>query len=145
MKLRSGRSALEVYRGGGVARGVEDQMIKINVPHDPASFESGNGEGLWAFPLTPADLRLFDDESSYGDTIRVVLQNNCVIIPELANNTIVTCLTRGNKRPVLDFDWAVSVGVIETAPARWSTLTQRYDILRQRVMYNNMINMMYAQ
>ena len=81
----------------------EQLYIKFNIPESEEKFKSGNGEGVWAQPLTEEDKEICDSNST-GDTFKVIILNSALTFP-FDWGTVVTVETRGDSRPVLSYDW----------------------------------------
>lgn len=94
------------YAGFKIMNGdiiTDERMIKVNLPDTNASFESGNGEGIWAVPLTEVDEQIYHNSKS-KETFQVALLNTAIYYP-FPWGSIITVETRGNNRPVLNYEW----------------------------------------
>lgn len=80
------------------------ELIKVNLPSDLESFKTGNGEGIWARPLSEEDERKVNDDNYYGEAY-VVAQNDSVYYPGLINyDDTIKVHCNGKMRPYLHID-----------------------------------------
>ena len=86
----------------------EDTYMKFNIPDSEEKFKSGNGEGVWAMPLTPDDRAIYKDDSAVGKKFQVIILNDALTYP-IEWGSIITVESRGDDRPVLSYDWFDSV------------------------------------
>lgn len=83
-----------------------EMLFKVNLPSNAESYESGNGEGVWAcgnketFEAWEKDI----DSGVYF----VKMLNYSVYYPKLEYGTIVAIEMRGKKRPVAIHDELVA-------------------------------------
>lgn len=82
----------------------ESKYIKVNLPDSKASFASGNGEGIWACPVTEKDENICNTGSK-GDTFDVYVLNDCIYYPFRCASIITVAVTSDDTRPILDYNW----------------------------------------
>lgn len=82
--------------------------LKVNIPGDMAAYKRGNGEGMWAIPLSDGD-RIILDADKHGTTAKVILCNDSLYYPPMCYGTVLQVEMREGFRPVLDIDWAHEV------------------------------------
>jgi hypothetical protein len=83
---------------------VQEKYIKVNLPDSEEKFKSGNGEGIWAYPVTEAD-ELICNNGGVGETFDVYTMNDCIMYPFTCATIIKVRNTGAETRPVLDYDW----------------------------------------
>ena len=86
----------------------EDNYMKFNLPDSAAKFKSGNGEGVWGIPLMKCDRDTYNDNSTSGVKFNVIILNDALTYP-FKWGTIIKVETRGDSRPVVNYDWLDSV------------------------------------
>jgi hypothetical protein len=84
------------------------QYIKVNLPYSPEHFLSGNGEGVWACPVTAEDQFIYD-HGSKGETFNVYILNDSLFYPFLCASIITVQVTGPDTRPILDKTWLSSI------------------------------------
>ena len=83
-----------------------EYYVKVNLPGDRDSYESGNGEGVWAV-VDEETCRAYDAEAD-GGSYRGILANDSIYYPGLNCGTEISFEMRGEMRPVVDIDWLES-------------------------------------
>jgi hypothetical protein len=83
---------------------VQDKYFKLNLPNSVAEFISGNGEGIWVYPLTDADKTIYDNDIK-GETFDCIVMNDCITYPIQCGSIIKGRITGSDTRPTIDFDW----------------------------------------
>jgi hypothetical protein len=82
----------------------EEDYIKVNLPDSEKNFKSGNGEGIWACPVTEADKIIYHTGDT-GETFDVYVLNDCITYPFSCASIIKVRITGSETRPILDYDW----------------------------------------
>lgn len=82
----------------------EKNQMKVNLPDSIEKFESGNGEGIWATPYKPEDLKIYTNEI-LNEEFEVVLLNYALTFPFPWGSVIKVKNIRPEYRPVLSKDW----------------------------------------
>jgi len=82
----------------------ESKYIKVNLPESKAKFQSGNGEGIWACPVTTQDEAVCNN-GNRGDTFDVYVLNDCITFPFACASIIKAMVTSNDTRPILDYNW----------------------------------------
>lgn len=82
----------------------ESKYIKVNLPESKAKFASGNGEGIWACPVTEKDENIYNTGAK-GDTFDVYVLNDCISYPFRCASIITVAITSDDTRPILDYNW----------------------------------------
>jgi len=83
---------------------IQEKYFKLNLPESEAKFKSGNGEGIWVYPLTDADEAIYDNAVS-GETFDCIAMNDCITYPFACATIIKGRNTGSDTRPILDYDW----------------------------------------
>lgn len=78
--------------------------IKFNIP-DPTDMSNLNGEGVWGW-VTPEDKVKYEDDSYYGNVNAILCGNSARYMGLLVAGVEVVIRCNGEKRPILDPDWA---------------------------------------
>jgi hypothetical protein len=76
-------------------------LVEVNLPHSSASFESGNGETVWA-QLSNRDFSLYNRDVE--TTAVVALRNDPYLFPDLTYGQELTVRLRAGKKPIAYFD-----------------------------------------
>jgi len=96
--------------GGSILKKIPSKMtirkhaIKVNLSRNLADFKSGNGEGVFAIPLTLTEFRWYlkGEEPIYlKGVIRVMLLDNSLNYPSLVWGSVIEVELRGQNRPVM--------------------------------------------
>ena len=77
--------------------------IKVNLPSNFESYQSGNGEGIWAVCASQKDADIYNTPSN-GSQFEVCLANNSFYYPYLTYGSKVLVETQGDNRPVAVWD-----------------------------------------
>lgn len=83
--------------------GKRDNYIKVNLPADRESYESGNGEGVWV--LVDDATKAAHDADVPSGTFHGTLDNDSWYWPGLSHGDEIIFEMRGENRPVVPFDW----------------------------------------
>ena len=79
-----------------------DRLVKFNIPENFSSYQSGNGEGCWGYIENDEIYKKWDEGN---EDYEIILLNDCWEYPELGWGTVCQVEGRGNKRPVVKWDW----------------------------------------
>jgi hypothetical protein len=82
----------------------KDKYFKLNLPDSEAKFISGNGEGIWVYPLTDADRTIYDNGIK-GETFDCIVMNDCISYPIRCASIIKGRNTGIDTRPTIDYNW----------------------------------------
>jgi hypothetical protein len=82
----------------------EEKYFKLNLPTSEATFKSGNGEGIWVYPLTDSDEMIYNKGIS-GETFDCIVMNDCINYPIQCASIIKGRNTGSDARPIIDYDW----------------------------------------
>lgn len=86
------------------AREKEAGYIKFNIP-DPTDMNSPNGEGVWGW-LAPEDKAKYDDDTYFGKLNAILCNDPIRYMGLLVAGVEVVIKCNGDKRPILDPEWA---------------------------------------
>jgi hypothetical protein len=78
--------------------------IKVNLPSNISSYNSGNGEGCWAIPNTDEDAVILNEDKD-KTTAKIILCNDSVYFPPLVYGSVLQVEIRCGQRAVLDVNW----------------------------------------
>ena len=81
------------------------EYIKINLPASAENEKFGGGEGCFCL-VTPEVKKAYDEDES-GTKYAGILDNDSLYYPGLIHGTLLEFEMRGEKRPVVSFDWLV--------------------------------------
>lgn len=80
-------------------------VIKVNLPDSRKNYDSGNGEGCWAYIADEADINKYN--TGTGKFNVIMMNTSFYWMPFFSWGTIIQVEGRGSKsRPVLDIEWA---------------------------------------
>ena len=82
------------------------EYIKVNLPSNEASYQSGNGEGCWAL-VSSAVKDIHDQENEVGTIYTAILDNTSIYYPGLDAGMQIPIELRGHYRPVVPLSWLV--------------------------------------
>ena len=82
--------------------------IKINVPETEEDYLRGNGEGMWAL-VDEETKKAHDDDNVTGGGYQAELDNDSFYWPGLEHGQIVPIEMRGDKRPVVPYNWVFAI------------------------------------
>ena len=77
--------------------------IKVNFPDTPEAYERGNGEGMWV--IVDDATKAAHDANESGGAYSGTLDNDSYYWRGLNHGATVSFEMRGDKRPVVPFDW----------------------------------------
>lgn len=83
---------------------VQEKYFKLNLPNTVDEFISGNGEGIWVYPLADADKTIYDNAIK-GETFDCIAMNDCLTYPIRCGSIIKGRITGSDTRPIIDYDW----------------------------------------
>lgn len=78
------------------------RLIKFNIPESENYYLSGNGEGCWGYIEDDITYEMYDKGIGEFD---VILLNDCWEYPCLVYGTVCQVEGRGDRRPVVKWDW----------------------------------------
>lgn len=81
------------------------EHIKANLPASLDDEKQGAGEGVFIL-VDPATKRAYDTDEA-GTKYKGVLDNDSLYYPGLMHGTVLSFEMRGEKRPVVSFNWLV--------------------------------------
>ena len=79
------------------------EHIKVNIPESKESFFDGCGEGVWIL-VDPETKRAYDADATEG-VYQGTLDNYCLYWNGLMPGETIPFEMRGERRPVVLFDW----------------------------------------
>jgi len=86
-----------------------ENMIKINLPYTEDRFETGNGEGCLAHPLTEEDAKLLDNnDTAMCVIVSVILCNDSVPYPFPASTIIQVVNSHPGSRWTMSREWVAN-------------------------------------
>lgn len=78
--------------------------IKVNLPSSVQDYARGNGEGIWAVIIDPADVKPYKENASQGQLWVAACNDSTYYPEEVAFGSRVLCELRGEMRPVAVWD-----------------------------------------
>jgi len=101
LSCRSSEELQNMYAHIAEEKGMK--YIKINIPENEESYNSGNGEGVWVLVDAKAKKAYHTDEE--GTSYSGILDNDSIFYSGLVAGVIIPFEMRGDKRPVVPFKW----------------------------------------
>lgn len=82
----------------------KDKYIKVNIPDSLNSYETGNGEGMWAMATNEEDYKKIIDDNSKSELVVVQLHNDCFYYQDdIKFLDYIVVETRGFNRSVVPY------------------------------------------
>ena len=79
------------------------EYIKVNLPPNEEWEKQSGGEGCFVL-VTPEVKKAYDEDES-GTNYTGILDNDSLYFPGLMHGTIIPFEMRGEKRPIVKFNW----------------------------------------
>jgi hypothetical protein len=77
--------------------------LKVNLPDSLRGFNTGDGEGIWACPVSSDDIEIYKADVK-GSEFFVYALNDCICYP-IKCASIIKVKCTGGCRPVLSYEW----------------------------------------
>lgn len=78
-------------------------VIKANLPNNEEAYRIGTGEGVWF--LVDKETNDAYNRNARKGTYKGILDNDSVYYPKLVHGIVCPIEMRGNKRPVVPYQW----------------------------------------